>query len=185
MQGDFDDLTRDLGLDATGSDLREQWRLEEEEYTRAAEQHWSHRRTMRDIATELMHRGDTVAMTIATVTFTGAVVAVGNDYLQLATSSGIVDVRVTDVPTAVRVVERRPVGGCRIAPGSPTFRARLLEREIEGGEVVVGSWCSAEHHRGAIRVGRDQVRITGTETDAYLAMSWIAWVRSGRGPGKA
>jgi hypothetical protein len=125
--GDHDDFAGDPDLGLSAGALREQWRLEEEEYARAAEQQWAHDRTLLDVARELMHRGDTVAIEMADTMFTGIVVAVGGDYLQLLTSGGPVDVCIGGTPLVLRVLERASAGGCRVIPGSQTFRARLLE----------------------------------------------------------
>jgi hypothetical protein len=174
---DFDDLSNDPTLEAPASALREEWRLEEEEYTRAAEQHWAHSRTLRDVARELMHRGDRVALELAGTVYRGTVVAVGDDYLELATAAGSIDVRIAATPLVVRVIERVDAGGCRAEPGSPTFRARLLEHEMIGGDLVVGTTSGSGSLQGSIVVGRDQVRVRSDQSDAYLAIEGIAWTR--------
>lgn len=177
MTRDFDDLPNDPALEAPASALREEWRLEEEEYTRAAEQHWAHGRTLRDVARALMHRGDRVALQLADAVYRGTIVAVGDDYLELATAAGSVDVRITATPLVVRVIERANAGGCRAEPGSQTFRARLLEHEMIGGELVVGTTSGSGPLQGSIVVGRDQVRVTSDQSDAYLPIEAIAWAR--------
>jgi hypothetical protein len=178
---DFDELPNDPDLARSASALREEWRLEEEEYTRAAEQHWEHSRTLRDVTRELMHRGDMTAIEVGDVTFTGTIVAVGDDYFQLATPAGAIDVRLAAVPLLVRVIERAQAGGCRGEPGSRTFRARLLEHEMTGRELVVGSSSGRDELHGTIVVGRDQVHVRGGTGDAYLPTAGIAWVYVWRG----
>jgi hypothetical protein len=175
---DFDDLPNDPDLTVAASALREEWRLEEEEYTLAAEQHWAHSRTLRDVARELMHRGDVAAIEVGRSIFTGTIVAVGDDYLQLASPAGAIDVRLTGVPLLVRVIERARAGGCRAEPGSVSFRARLLEHEMSGSEIILGSGSGRDELRGRIVVGRDQVQVSGADGDAYLPIGGIAWARA-------
>ncbi len=177
MIGDYDDLSGDPDLGTSAAELREQWRLEEEEYIRAAEQHWAHRRTLLDVCRELMHRGDAVAVELVDTTFTGTMVAVGEDYFQLRTAAGAVDVRVTGTALVVRVVKRATAGGCHGEPASRTFRARLLEHEVAGNEVTVGSSAGGERLTGCVFVGRDQVQLRGHGADVYVPLSWIAWMR--------
>jgi hypothetical protein len=184
-----DDPGPDLG-DAGGA-LREQWRAEEEEYGRAAAAQWAHGRRLVDIARELMHRGDTVAVSTGEATFTGQVTQVGADLVQLGTPAGRVDLHLAALttgagdsrrarllaPVVVRVVERARAGGRRSGATSETFRARLLEYEAEAAEVVVGSVLLSEQLRGALTVGRDQLRVcdpAGRET--YLPIAWVSWV---------
>lgn len=178
MHRDFDELPNDPELTVAASALREEWRLEEEEYTRAAEQHWAHSRTLRDVVRELMHRGDVIAIEVGHTTFSGTIVAVGDDYLQLLTPTGPVDVRLDGVPLVVRVIERAQAGGCRAEPGSRSFRARLLEHEMTDGEITVGSSAGRDELSGTIVVGRDQVRVSGGTGETYLPIAGIAWVRA-------
>lgn len=177
---EFDGGGSDLGA-AAGS-MREAWRAEEEEWSRAAAARWAHSRSLVDVARELMHRGDTVEVTAGDATFTGEVTDVGRDGLRLRTAAGIVDVQLGG-PAAVvlRVVGRARSGGRRGTDPPTTFRARLLQREAGGAEVVVGSALLREELRGVVTVGRDQLRVCdGAGSETYLPLAWVSWVHPRR-----
>jgi len=189
-------------LDAGGPDLgaaagsmREAWRVEEEEWSRAAAAQWAHGRTLVDIARELMHRGDTVAVTAGGATFTGEVTDVGLDVLRLRTAAGPVDVQLGAVttgsgehrhvrlpaPVVLRVIARARSGGRRAGGGPETFRARLLEHEADAAEVVIGSTLLGEELWGMLTVGRDQLLVSDRDgSETYLPLAWISWVRRAR-----
>lgn len=183
----------DLG-DAAGA-MREAWRTEEEEYARAAAAQWAHGRQLVDIAHEVMHRGDTVAVTTGLVTFTGTVSHVGIDLLRLHTPSGVVDVNLAAVttgsgerrqtrllaPIVLRVVARARAGGRRAGGGTDTFRARLLEYEAEGAGVRLGSQLLQEELRGTLTLGRDQLCVADVDQrETYLPLAWVSWVTAAR-----
>lgn len=187
---DLDAGGPDLGA-AAGS-MREAWRSEEEEWSRAAAAQWAHGRSLVDVARELMHRGDTVAVTAGDATFTGEVTDVGLDVLRLRTVAGPVDVQLAAVttgtadrrqarlpaPVVLRVVERARSGGRSAGGGPETFRARLLENEADAVEVVVGASLVGEELRGTLTVGRDQVRVCDRDGhETYLPLAWISWMR--------
>jgi hypothetical protein len=189
----FDDLTGDAQLEAAAGAAREERRAEEEEYMRAAARQWVRHRDLVDVAREFQHRGDTVAVQIGELGFSGVVATVGRDYFQLDTPSGRVDIPLfasaasgpgrerTPVPLVVRVVERAREGGRRAEPGAQTFRARLLEYDGDEIDAVVGSLLVREELRGQLMVGRDYIVVrddAGGET--YLPLAWIAWVRRWR-----
>jgi hypothetical protein len=183
----------DLG--ATAGRLREEWRAEEEEWSRAAAAQWAHGRRLVDIARELMHRGDTVSVSTARSAFTGQVTHVGVDVLRLHTAGGLVDVHLAALtaggdggrhvrlpaPIVLRVLERARSGG-RAGAGPDTLRAGLLEYESDAVEVVVGSLLLEDELRGAITVGRDHLRVCDRDGgEAYLPLAWISWVMPWRG----
>jgi hypothetical protein len=178
---------------ATGS-MREAWRTEEEEWSRAAAAQWAHGRSLVDVARELMHRGDTVSVTAGGAVFTGAVTDVGVDVMRVHTAAGAVDVQLAAVttgsgeqrhirlpaPVVLRVVERARSGG-RSSGGGGTFRARLLEHEADGIELAVGSALLGDDLYGTVTVGRDQVRVCDRDGgETYLPIAWISWVRRRR-----
>ncbi len=167
--------------------MREEWRTEEEHWTAAAATQWAHGRTLVDIATEVMHRGDTVQALVGPSSFVGRVTYVGRDYLQLNAPGGQVDIRLVlpsaaganaiGAPLALHIVERARAGGERPAPGADTFRARLLERETGGAPVLIGAALLRDTLRGELVVGRDQLMIRGAEgEETYLPLAWISWV---------
>ncbi|MGH9050193.1 MAG: hypothetical protein ACRDY4_10720 [Acidimicrobiia bacterium] len=189
-------------LDAGGPDLgaaagsmREAWRAEEEEWSRAAAAQWTHGRSLVDVARDLMHRGDTVAVTAAGATFTGEVTDVGFDVLRLRTASDVVDVQLAlltrgggerrharvAAPVVLRVIARARSGGRSAGGGPETFRARLLEHEAGAVEVSIGSTLLGEDLRGTLTVGRDQVRVCDRDGgETYVPIAWVSWAASRR-----
>ncbi len=178
-------------LGDAGGAVREEWRAEEEEYARAAAAQWAHGRGLVDIARELMHRGDTVAVTTGAVTFTGVVAHVGLDVLRLATAAGSVDVRLAALtagsgarrhtrltaPVVLRITDRARAGGRRGGAGTETFRARLLEHEADAIEVRLGSLLLQEELRGVVTVGRDQLCVSDRDgRQTYVPLAWVSWV---------
>jgi hypothetical protein len=186
--GDPLELGPDLG--AAAGRMRDEWRADEEEWTRAAASQWTHGRRLLDIAQELMHRGDTVALKAASTTFTGAVIHVGVDYLRMQTAGGSVDVHLAAVttgaagrhirltaPVLIRVLERVRAGGRSAGAGPDSFRACLLEHETEAIEVVVGSALLDDEARGTVTVGRDHLCLRDHDGgEAYLPLAWTSWV---------
>jgi hypothetical protein len=179
----FDDLTGDPQLESAAGAAREERRAEEEEYARAAARQWARHRDLLDVARELQHRGDTIAIDVGETSFRGVVAAVGRDYVQVATLAGRVDVPVLTsagaLPLVVRVVERARRGGRRAEPGAQTFRARLLEYDADEVDALIGSALLRDDLRGHLTVGRDHVVVRGRGGDeTYLPLAWIAWVRA-------
>ena len=160
------------------SRARAEWRADEEEWTRAAIERWRHERSLLDLLRECMHRGDTIAVCLGGVTFTGRVAAVGDDIVALTLPDGRVDVRGDgDAPLVVRITERARSGGTR-GDAVTTFRARLLELEMVADDVAIGTRGAAEVIRGRLTVGHDHVIIQdGQSGDAVIALAAIAWVR--------
>lgn len=190
-------MTNPDPLDTGGSDLavtagrlRDEWRTEEEEWSRAAAVQWTHGRRLVDIARELMHRGDVVAVTAGRATFTGEVTNVGVDLLRVRTAGGSVDVHLAaltaggdagrhvrlSAPVVLRVVERARSGG-RAGAGADSFRACLLEHEADVADVVVGTSLLEDDLRGTLAVGRDQLRVCDRDGgETYVPLAWVAWV---------
>jgi hypothetical protein len=179
----FDGVSGDPELESAAGAAREERRTEEEEYARAAARQWARHRDLLDVARELQHRGDTIAIDVGELSFRGVVAAVGRDYLQLATPAGRVDIPVVSasgaLPLVVRVVERARRGGRRAEPGAQTFRARLLEYDADDVDALIGSSLLRDDLRGRLTIGRDHVVVRGRDRDeTYLPLAWIAWVRA-------
>lgn len=182
-------LTENPDLSASGAAMREEWRADEEMYAHEARTQWEHGRRLVDIFTELMHRGDVVAIAVDRASFTGTVIAVGDDLVSLHTPSGRVDLRtalpsrvasdrhaLVPAPMLVRVVERAKAGGTRPA-GPSSFRARLHELEMDGAELVVGCPIASEELRGALVLGRDHLRVRdGAGGETYVPLAWVSYV---------
>jgi hypothetical protein len=171
------------GLGDAGAAVRAEWRADEEEWTRAAVERWRHERSLLDVILECMHRGDTIALRLGHITFTGRVQAIGDDLVALAAPDGRVDLRVDDhVPLVARVVERARTGGTR-GGAVTTFRARLLELEMDELDVEIGTpLAGGDVVCGQLTVGRDHVIVherdhTDTGTGTVIALAAVAWVR--------
>jgi hypothetical protein len=154
--------------------VRAEWRADEEEWSRAALEHWEHGRTLADVARDCMHRADPVTVTFASVAWSGVIVGVGTDVARLDIFEGPVDVRLaTDAPFVLRVRS----GSSRAAwtdTTITTFTARL--RELDGTVVCIGT--SGEVLEGRLRVGRDQLRLTDDHGGcAYVPTGSVWWVR--------
>jgi hypothetical protein len=184
----FDEFADDPDLESAFAAAREERRAEEEEYTKAAARQWSRHRDLIDIARELQHRGDTVSVRVGESVFVGAIDAVGHDYLQLRTDGGRVDIPLLrpdrgqgPLPLLIRVIRRARAGGRRAEPGSPTFRARLLEYDGEEIDAVIGAVALREELRGRLVVGRDHVVVHDRDGgQTYLPLGCVAWVRPWR-----
>lgn len=173
----------DPDLGGTWASAREEWRDEEQQWTRAAEESWRHRRALYDLAREWMHRNDTIAALFAWITFVGPVVAVARDYLVLETGSGTVDLR---AETAVlSVVERARTGGRRGDAVAETWRARWLEREATATEtgvpLALGVLSLGRELTGIPLVGADHVTVTSVDGDVVCPIGAIAYVRVASG----
>lgn len=183
----FDDLASDASLESVFGAAREDRRAEEEEYTRAAARQWARHRDLVDVVRQLQHRGDTLSMQVGDLIFIGVLDVVGDDYVQLGTDGGRVDIPLLTSrdqrdprPVLVRVVERARAGGRRTRPSAQTFRARLIEYDGEEIEAVVGT-TGHEQLRGRIVVGRDHVVIRDRDDgETYVPLSCVAWVRPWR-----
>jgi hypothetical protein len=167
-----------VGLGDAAASLRAQWRADEEEWTCAAVERWQHDRTFVDVLRACMHRGDTVALELPHTTFRGVVGAVGDDFVSLHASGGAVEVRLDVVAPPLRVLEDARAGGTR-GVAVTTFRARLLELEMERVTVEVGTEPAGALLRGRLRVGRDHVVVDDFDgAQAVVVWSALAWVRA-------
>ena len=161
--------------------VRAEWRAAEEEWSRAALEHWEHGRTLADVLRDCMARGDAVSVAFATTTWSGDVVAVGADIARLAVGPLLVDVRLFDA--APFVLRTRPSAlSSRSAGGAvggvaavTTFTARL--RELDGTQVCIG--IPDGRLEGILRAGNDQVRLADRDGSlAYVPIGSVSWVRS-------
>ncbi len=171
------------GLSELGARLRGELRTDEEDWTRAAAQHWAHARTLADLAREFAARGDEVVVDTAACSFRGVIVAVGADRVDLQTADGVVHLRLALAesvgsplaPFALYRVARARRGGVRPPAALVTFRARLLELELAGVPVRVGSSIGGVEFAGCLTVGRDHVVVHGAR-DTVLPVCWVSYV---------
>jgi hypothetical protein len=166
-------------LAAVAWSARAEWRADEEEWTAAAYERWSHDRTLLDRATEHLHRGDVLAVALpGGGACRGRVIGVGADVLALDTAGGRVDVHVRDAPAiAWRVGERAVEGGTR-GVELRGFRSRLLE--LEGDPVEAGIAHFDGVTRGTLTVGRDHVSLESDGVTTVLGLATVDWVRADR-----
>ena len=163
--------------------LRGELRADEEDWTRAAVQHWAHARSLADLAREYAARGDLVVVDVTGGSFRGVIVAVGDDRLDLATTDAVVHVRLALAesigaplaPVALYRAHRAQRGGVRVPTALVTFRARLLELEAAGLPVRVGSSVVGGEFVGCLTVGRDHVVVHGAR-ETVLPACWVSYV---------
>ena len=84
----------------------------------------------------------------------------------------------------MRVIERAPTGGTR-GEAVTTFRARLLELEMDEADIEVG--IAADNIPdvvcGRLDVGRDHVLVhEQDDSEVVIALGATAWVRRAPGP---
>jgi hypothetical protein len=178
----------DGDLRARSAAIRAEWRDDEEAWTRAAFEHWEHRRGLVDVLGDCMARSDMVTLTMPHTVLRGVIVAVGRDVVRIVDPGddrpdAAIDVQVGAGGTlALRIVGRARPGA--EGEGGPrndaTFRAYLLEREGPAA-IEVGTFASAEVLVGQLRVSSDHVRVRTCDGDeSYVPMSSVAWVRRAR-----
>jgi hypothetical protein len=159
-------------VDDDAAAVRAEWRAEEEAWTRAALERWEHGRGLADVLRDCVHRGDRVSFSFAAIVWAGAVIGVGRDVARLDTGHAIVDIRLAvDAQFVVRVQDGVARGGREHA--LTTFTARL--RELDGTKVCIGTVGGPLE--GRVRIGRDQLRLTGATGVAYVPTDSVGWVR--------
>ncbi|MGH8898568.1 MAG: hypothetical protein ACRDZ4_16500 [Egibacteraceae bacterium] len=142
MRDVFDYWGDDPDLRRLAAEMTAELRAEAEEYERLAALDALRSRGLPEVALELLHRGDVVAVELARRSFVGTALYAAGDLLCLRTPTEDADIRM-EAPLGLRVVERVRSGGLSRGVGSPSFKARLFEHEASGGEVVVGCRLSA------------------------------------------
>lgn len=170
------------GFEPVGRHLRQgvgaELRAEAEEAERLAALAARRRRSLADVGNDLHARGDTVAVEVPGCRFTGAIVHVATDHLQLRTVGGVVDVALRG-PVTLTVVERARTGGADRHDGASSFRSRLLELELAGDAVELGDAVSGGTVGGRLSaVAVDHVVVVDPDgTERYVSLSGITFVR--------
>ena len=164
-------------LRATASAMRETFRAEQEAETAEALDDWRHRRSLRDIALEMVHRGDPIVAILEHVRFYGDVEAVGGNLLAIRTVLGRVDLHLHDnVSMMLQVGERIREGGARESLDDGDFRTALIARE-RFGEVTLGCTFSPEPFDGTLVIGCDHVCLVGRGGgETYFPFGSVAYV---------
>lgn len=176
----MDAIQRDL--EDVAAAIRAELRSEAEEAEREAAVSAGMRRTLAEVAAELMAHGDTVSVEVGGRTFTGTIASAGTDFVTIALAGERADVALGAMGR-LRVVRRSRSGGARKAPGEATsLRARLLELQL-GGEVVevgtAGSSVAGDSVTGRVAlVGPDHVALGGgPDPDWFVPLAAVAYVR--------
>ncbi len=174
MSDELRDLGRELRQGA-GRELREEAATDEE----LSEMQRRRRLDLASVARMAMHRGDRVTVAAGGLTLGDQLLAVGDDYLTMASDPGVVDVALEG---AIVTVEPRREGGKSGRPASRTFRARLaeLEQDDSVAEVVTHSGMRT---RGRIEVAAsDHLMIAEESALTYVPYGEIAVVFSRNPP---
>ena len=157
-------------------------RLEAEEAEREAARSAAMRRTMRDVAGDLMAHGDTIVVSVSDHhVFEGRIVHVGSDFVSIERRGSRLDVRL-DAVNHLAVVQRALSGGR--APSrdqAPTWRARLLELELAGSVVGIGLRGAKEELLGSVvLVGADHVCLASTVAgpERFIPFSSVSYLRT-------
>jgi hypothetical protein len=168
----------DPDLARLGQAFRDELRAEAEAYEELAAKDLLRRRSLTDVALELVHRGDRVAVTVGETALAGVVVYAAGDLACLRTSAGDVDLRLTAGPL-IRVIERVRSGGQPNGRGPASFVARLHEHEAAGSEMVLGGPGVRGEVRGRLAaVAGDHVVVDEDGGGrAYVGLPAIAWAR--------
>ena len=137
-----------------------EWRDEAEIVERETELGRLRRRSLADVVTEAMHRGDRVVLGTRAGDVIGDPVFVGTDYVAVRS-----EFRWLDVPLerATIRIERRAGGGHTTRGGSRTFKARLAEYEHTGEPITLHLGGTADvTGRVAVAAG-DHCVVTDTD----------------------
>ena len=170
----------DPEFDELASELRQQvgreFRLEAEAVEEDATKFALRRRTMADIAFELMNRGDEIGVTGAGTSLIGTITHAAGDLVILQTPHSLVNVNLAG-PVSLRVSHRAEKGGRGRTHGSPSYRSRMVELEMSGEIVETLSTAFSEALVGAISiVGRDHLVITDRDrTEWFVPLAAIAF----------
>lgn len=158
---------------------RAAWRAEEEEWTTAAFARWTHGRTLVDRARDHLHRGDLLEVALDDSRVVGRVVGVGDDVIAIESEAGRVDINAgARAPVVWRVLRRETSGGS-LGLDVGSFRARVLELEMDARWVDVDLDAGWPSCRGGLTVGRDHVVITDDDGgEAVIAWAAIRAVRA-------
>ena len=168
---EFDELAAQLR-----GEVGSEFRLEAEALEDDAAKLVLRRRTLGDIAVELMNRGDEVGATAAGTTISGVITHAAGDLAIIETSHSTVSVNLAG-PISLRVVRRAQAGGRGRANGSPSYRSRMLELEMSGELVEIVTPLTPDPLVGTISVvGADHVVVIDRDqTEQFVPLSAVAF----------
>lgn len=168
---EFDDLAAEL-RGRMGGEFRAEAEALEEDAARYA----LRRRSLTDVALELMNRGDEIGISGAGASFTGSISHAAGDLVILTTPHSLVNVNLSG-PVALRILRRANAGGHGRSSGSPSFRARMLELEMSGESLEIRSSASPHLLAGTITaVGVDHLVVVDRDRiEWFVPLSTIAF----------
>ena len=156
----FDELDSHL-RQSVGGEFRRQ--AEEDEY--AARKGVLRKRTLDQVAYELLGRGDTVVVVAGERRFRGIVAHANGDLLTMVTPQGDQVHINLDGPIVLHVAERAPTGGKgRDRFGPESFLARMRELELSERVLEVVAPAADDPVTGRIEAAAtDHLMVTGTD----------------------
>jgi hypothetical protein len=170
----FDDLDREL-RESVGGEFRRQ--AEEDEY--AARKSALRKRSLDQVAYELLARGDTVSVLAGERRFRGVVAHAHGDLLTLVTPQGD-QVHVNlEGPVVLQVAERAPEGGKgRDRFGPESFLARMRELELSELTVEIVAPSAGDPLTGRIEAAASDHLMMTDDTGAptFVPLAWVAAV---------
>lgn len=153
----------------------QEWRAEMEATEFEIHQQRLRERTLPDVSTMLLHRGDRVTILAGRLQLAGQVVACGEDYVTVNTGQTRVDARLQRIGL---VVIRGSSGGAHASGLAPTWRALLTELELSREPVELYGSSLGHSRHGRIRVvSEDHLwLVEPTGLDSYLPLEEISVV---------
>ncbi|MBT8203589.1 MAG: hypothetical protein HKN74_12855 [Acidimicrobiia bacterium] len=175
MEDPLDELGREL-RERMGDELRAEAELVEQDAATVE----LRRRTVADVALELVSRGDTVSVIAGEKVLRGTLVYARGELARIHTASGRADINLAS-PVVLRVDARSRDGGTAARPGADTLRARLLEYDMEDVAIELWAPTPATTVSGSISaVGRDHVVLEDHDgADWIVRLVDIAWIVPG------
>jgi hypothetical protein len=166
----------DPELAAMGQRFRDELRAEAEAYEALAARGHLRGRDLADVALELLHRGDVIAVAVGRRTFSGEVTYAAGDLLCLRTRGADVDLSLS-APVGLEIVERVRSGGRPRGRGPGWFKARHAEHEQAGTTLEVGCPALGVDLRGRLAaVAGDHVVVDAGGRRWYLGLVAVAYV---------
>lgn len=176
MAQEFDDLG-DLGAELRQRVERE-IRWEAEDVEADSETGRVRKRTLGDVASEIMQRGDLVVIGSIDTAVTGRIIYAKGDLAVVETGHALASVNLRG-PIYLRVAEKQRSGGVGTPQGgSATFKARMAEFEQTGESIRVVATGLAESIEGRITVAAsDHVVVTNRDgVEWYIPSTTIAMI---------
>lgn len=170
----------DPELAALGRRFRDELRAEAEAYEQLAARDLLRGRDLGDVALELLHRGDVVAVAVGRRTFAGTVTYAAGNLLCLRTPSADLDVSLS-APVGLQVLERVRSGGRPRGRGPASFKARLAEHEQTQATLELGCPGLEVELRGRVAAVADDHLVLDAEGRRwYLGLVAVAYALRGR-----